>query len=233
MENPNPKTAITSALSYPYSRRSSGHRLHVVRLPEIVALAAVLTLIFITPTLAYDEPDNFAGIKFGQDVRQQIPECPHKVEFGGRYRVVDERQTKSLSGPCYLDMFIGSARRMYSIYNLGQIGEKFSRVGTSNIDDKLVHVYMAFPSVGATHLLEVFTARYGIPSIQKTENVQSGIGATFTSRNVAWNGKRVSIVFKERDNKIDEGSIQYLTAEWVADQRRREAESVKKGAGGL
>ena len=40
----------------------------------VIAIGSIL-LSMSTPIFAYDEPDNFAGVKFGEDVRTQIPSC--------------------------------------------------------------------------------------------------------------------------------------------------------------
>ena len=44
---------------------------------KISLLLLFLSLRFCGYVLAYDEPDNFAGLKFGEDLTKQMEECPH------------------------------------------------------------------------------------------------------------------------------------------------------------
>jgi hypothetical protein len=49
-----------------------------------ILLSVLVPTLCLTQSLfAYDEPDNFAGLKFGQDLTKQLPECKGPSQAAG------------------------------------------------------------------------------------------------------------------------------------------------------
>ena len=203
----------------------------------------MLTLVLPAPSLAWNEPDNFRGLKFGEDVTKAIPECSYTVSRLGpeEFRIPVPSDLKK--GPCWMEnmpdknKYIypnlvagGIDKGTYTLFGLGPIGDVSVKTYARQLEDKLALIGLSFPSASAGKLLATLKERYGDPTIEKVEDWQSKAGAKFTNLTASWIGKRVSIVFNERGSTIDRGTISYMTDFWLAHQEQRREDVIKKGA---
>ena len=79
--------------------------------------------IILLPTLAYNEPDNFAGLKFGHDIREQLEPCPSRVIAGKAFP--DDYEIRRTGKRCQSEYDFSKKRDepdiRYMLYNLGEI----------------------------------------------------------------------------------------------------------------
>src|SRR5688572_19741012 len=90
---------------------------------------ASATIILSSP-LAYNEPDNFAGLKFGHDIREQLEPCPSRVILGKAFP--DESEIRRTGKRCQSEFDFSKKRDepdiRYVIYNLGEIQKQATEI---------------------------------------------------------------------------------------------------------
>ena len=195
---------------------------------KVSLLLLFLSLRFCVYVLAYDEPDNFAGLKFGEDLTKQMEECPHVSSA-----FPDLPKIKALGTRCYAYPLQKGQIVTYSLYNMGEIQHQVKGILAQQLDGKLVQIALYFESSKASVLLPILNQRYGPPTDQSQQPWVSKGGIKATSIRAVWKGTNVSITLVERASKIDEGYISYDTEAWTEYLRQRRLETIKKGAGGL
>lgn len=181
-------------------------------LKKIAAIGLVISLLIIRfhgHLFAYEEPDGFADLKFGEDLTTQIEKCPSLPQT---------------SGPrCYYPLNGDPFGRPYSLHNMGEIQREVKNIVAYQVDGKLAAVILFFDTSRTSVLLSILRKRYGEPS---THALQPWMPRpTVMSRLVIWKGQNVSITLSERSHQIDEGSILYETEAWVAHLKK-----IRKGA---
>ena len=199
---------------------------------RIFFLSLFLSIQFCGYLFAYDEPDNFAGLKFGEDLTKQMEECPHDQFLTNRspsgFLYYDYARIRALGKRCYGKSQVKGNLKLYTLYNMGEIQNQVIEISARQLDDKLVSIFLMIPSANASILLSIFNQRYGKPTDQSRQPWMSQGGVKTTSTLAIWTGKDVSIIFNERYGQIDRGLITYETEAWAADRRKHEAEEIKK-----
>jgi hypothetical protein len=195
-----------------------------------VVIGVLFLLLSVQFCFAYDEPDNFAGVKFKEDLRLQLVECPYLDVDGAYKKFPDYLKIKSLGKPCYS---AGSLKDTYVLSNMGEIQKYVFDISARQIDDRLEEIHMNFSSVGALRILAILNQRYGAPTEKSVEPWQSRGGVKTTSIRAIWKGEKVSILFREHNTRIEWGLLSYETDVSIADNRNRMEEAIKKSAGGL
>lgn len=192
---------------------------------EIVALCLVF-LFFSVLVFAYDEPDHFAGVKFGQDLTKQVPKCPYESHDGVKIKALKKR--------CYAVTWSGSyPHKNYQLFNMGEIESFVLYITASQVNDKMESVRLDFNNNIAADLLAILNQRYGKPTTQSSEPWRSQGGLKVTSLLAVWKGQRVSITFRERVSEARYGTIDYETAAWVEYLAQQRAKTLKKATKGL
>ena len=161
----------------------------------VVAVAAATLLFVSNPIFAYDEPDNFAGVKFGQDVTAQLPNCRES------YAYLNKK-------PCWQELTKGEHGELK---NMGEIQNLVEGIFYRQIDNKFEYVSLYFRSEKASALLDIFKTRYGAPTYIAERPWQSKGGVKTTFIYAEWIGSNVSILFEGRGSSIDRGYIAYVT----------------------
>jgi len=200
-----------------------------MQMKSIIVLVSVTSFLFSVRVLAYNEADNFAGIKFGEDLTKQLPECkgPMRVQGKRCYQIgrlpadIPERDLSQLGN--------------YQLYNMGEIQNSVTAIiADQSQDQRLVKITMVFDPANAQRVLATLMYRYGPESTSGTEPDKTGRKLDNTI--VYWKGMIVSIIFESRVPAIQRGMV---TWKWdrqqseKAERQRREAETIKKGAKGL
>ncbi|MBI2360931.1 MAG: hypothetical protein HYV04_18835 [Deltaproteobacteria bacterium] len=161
---------------------------------------------------SWREPDGFMDIKFGHNLTEQIPKCAEEW-----YR--DQKL-------CWTGFDI-----MHDYYEIQN-----TRLGNTvaiQLENKLEHISISFSSDRFPEILATFIERYGKPTNTATKPWRSKGGAEFTNATAAWLGERVSIFMEERDAKVDQGSVSYSTAVWLAHSEKERKERIKEQAARL
>lgn len=159
-----------------------------------------------------DEPRSFMGLRFGEDIRQQVPECP--------------RSWWEVKVPCRKDI-VDSLHEIHNLY----VGDRsLGEVLASQVSDKLEKVSITFSSDRYPEMLAMFSERYGKPKSTAVEQWRSKAGATFTNNTASWKWRSLEISIDERGLKVDEGMAIYTTAAWRAAQNAERERNVKAAA---
>jgi hypothetical protein len=173
----------------------------------------VLVLLWTEQGAAFNEPDGFQKLKFGQDPKLLAPECP-------KPRIVNWEIC--WEGDKYNPGFL-------RIYNT-----KVGKAGLINglawlIDGRMESLTFDFASIFFTELLATFTEGYGEPTKMETEIVRNRAGASFKNRIAIWTGEKISIRLEERSYRVDDGKVTYETPKWKTHREQKFKEDVTKG----
>jgi hypothetical protein len=195
-------------------------------------LECYLTLLIVLWPLAgiaWEEPSEFRGMKFGKDLTKTIPSCPSDFwpnstikklykPWETKIRCWEPSQVDTKAGEMY-----------YTFHNFGPIGDVVVQMSGFQLNHRLGQIILLFSSESFSQLLTIFIARYGEPSQQNREEVANAFGATFLNQIAEWHGSNVSIRMKERWTKIDEGIITLTTDFWRDHVSKKAIDRVKKG----
>ena len=123
-----------------------GEATYVKSLEFLFSLAA--TVLIAVNAYGYNEPEDFRGIKFGQDLTKQIPQCPDETVRYARIKP-PSAAVKALTTPCWLETRAGSAlyggHRVLLCTTSGRSVKNFFDVDARQLDDKLAHIELIFP----------------------------------------------------------------------------------------
>ncbi len=169
-----------------------------------------------SPVPTWKEPDEFRGLKFGQDLRKFLQ--PGPPNWDGKSR-------------CYIKLgkhaeLVGDH---FVLYNFGPIGGVWIAASATQIQNKLVNISLQFQSKDFEQLLKIFIEKYGSPTHQGEKEVTNALGTRFRERTAWWEGKRLTILMDERSHKLDQGFVQYSTADENSLSIREQEEQDKKG----
>lgn len=152
----------------------------------------LLCLLISTLALAFDEPQDFRGLKFGQDLTQQLPKC-QDTETAYDIRRCWEPQ-KSLKELGVIETDDDTPR--YLIRNEPPIGRfNISEVIANQIDGKMESMSIVFRGWFAGNhsdtqeMIDILQARYLNPSSDKEEKDE------FAGRMVCWRGASIGVDF--------------------------------------
>lgn len=168
----------------------------------------------------WNEPEEFRGLKFGQDLRKVLRSCPSN--WDGKSRCYSKlSQHADLPG----DHFV--------LYNFGPIGGVWIAARATQIQNRLVKISLEFQSKDFEQLRKIFIERYGAPTHEDEKEVTNPLGARFRKRTTWWEGKRLTIFLGERSHRIDYGLANYSTPDEISlsikEQETQEKKGVKKG----
>lgn len=198
---------------------------------ETFLLSLFLSLQFCGRLFAYDEPDNFAGLKFGEDVTKQTKQCPY-LSLSSGVKIPDGQKIKASGSRCYF----GSDEH-YGLFNMGEIEQEVDDIEADQIHGKLAHVTLGFLTKKTSVVFSILQQRYGKPTAQSQQPWISRHGdIRTTGLHAMWKGRKVSITLDERDAS-GLGKVDYETEAWAAhlrglesESKRAESEKLKKEA---
>ena len=180
---------------------------------KILILAILLCA---STTHAWNEPTDFKGLKFGEDLTAAIPKCPRDITQKDRcwaepaIRFSDHPETYDLK--------------------MGPIGDRWLQTQAIQLQKKLAKIEIGFPATEFATMFRIFQERYGEPTKVEDFQWQSQIGAVFRSRRATWQGEKVSITMTQRGRNRDRGEIVYLTDLWLSRQNDMREKIIKDGA---
>jgi hypothetical protein len=151
----------------------------------------VFACLWAAPAVAFNEPDVFQKLKFGQDPKLLAPECP-------KPRIINWEIC--WEGDKYKPGFL----RIYNT-KVGKAGLINGLAGL--IDGRMEFLMFDFASIFFTELLATFTEGYGEPTKVETEIVTNRAGASFRNRIATWTGEKISIRLEERSFRVDQTHV--------------------------
>jgi len=160
---------------------------------------------------AYNEPDNFAGLKFGQDLTKQMRQCPY-VSLGSGAKSPDGKKIRASGVRCYYQ-----GGDVYALWNMGELEHQFDMIDAQQIDGKLEYVYLAFRTNKFPTVFSILQQRYGKPAQVSRRSLISKQRGSITSKRVVWKGRNVSITLDEVDPSDPDwilGTVNYETKAW-------------------
>jgi len=124
---------------------------------RIVVAIGLLSLYLATLSFAYDEPDNFTGIKFGEDVRTQLPQCPDWAELlrnnrGATGTELQKMSQEAMSKPCYAPAAPGLDNTGELKY-VGGIRQLVNKILYTQVNNKLERIQLPFSPSNKSALL--------------------------------------------------------------------------------
>lgn len=162
------------------------------------------------------EPEAVLGVKLGQPLDSSaLPRCPEK--------------SYEATAPCLVTASVKSAdgRPIYSVaghpFTYAAVSIKIDGTGVvSRLQTWMKHERFA-------EFKHALVARYGPPTTQTNEMIQSVAGATYPNQTSKWVGQNVTIIAMERFEKIDESMV-IFSHNAAAERDRVEREIRTKGA---
>jgi hypothetical protein len=150
------------------------------------------------------EPDSFLGIKFGQPLDSQMPECPkHTYSTGfSSYETNYSIDAKA----CWEEL----GRGFRTISNPPALGV-FYQATAYVINGLFEGIVITFDHYNYLKMLDLFRERYGSPSHVQKSSFQTHSGMKLEGNVYHWVGRNVEIRFSEYGSKLDEGEVDIST----------------------
>jgi hypothetical protein len=170
-------------------------------------------------------------LKFGEDLRRIISECPASPSPVGQkyYRSTDTKQR------CWELMFEPKGNEVeYWLRNFSSLGKvPPGQLWAKQTDHRLTFVHMTVDHDFFRDLQAILIEGYGQPTHDQMTEVQTKAGAKFTSRELQWIGKNIKIEFSERSGQVDQTTLGIFSLEWAAQKKRERDQQRRQGAEGL
>lgn len=183
------------------------------RLKSNALLVAILaTLLNAAAAFAWNEPEDFRGLRFGEDLTKALPQCSNYLD--------KQRCWSPISAEYYH-------------LQLGSLGEWTLNTTAEQIKGRLAKVTIDVPSFTTGSMFDLLKTRYGEPTNMETKSWRSKAGATFSKLTADWVGTNVSIYFEERGSRVDKGTVRYVTAEYERLLTEKYKQERNKAAGDL
>jgi hypothetical protein len=186
----------------------------------MIVILLVTAFLFMGPMsiAAWNEPEEFRGLRLGQNLRDQARECPPSL------LEAKERCWKLVAPP---DAY-GST--VYTLHNFGPIGDLSGGTMFANQwNDRLIWIAVKMTHDGYSRLRDIVLQRYGRPTSEYTEEVVTKAGVRWPNQISRWQGSRVSIELHERSSRVDQTTLSAYTAELLEYEQRKRSEERKKG----
>jgi hypothetical protein len=167
-----------------------------MRVWRSLLVIAVLT----TTGHAFDEPTDFRGLKFGEDIETQIPKCPYNSVLN--------------KTPAHKEMCWTKFREFYHIDNFAPVaGVTLNPLAGQN-DSKLGMLILSFPATSYSTITAVFKERYGAPTAVTESTWVSKGGVRLPNIKSAWNGENIHIELTHRGTNRDRSEIIISNKQW-------------------
>jgi hypothetical protein len=190
----------------------------------MTAILLVTAFLFVGPMAiaAWNEPDEFRGLKVGQNLKDQTRECP-PIPLDAK-----ERCWKLITPPN------AHGEAAYTLHNFGPIGDlSGGTMYARQLNDRLVWIAITMTHDGYSRLRDIVLQRYGRPTSESTEEVVTKAGVKWPNQISRWLGSRVNIELRERSVRMDQTSLTAYTVEFTEHKQRMRSEERKKGGGDL
>jgi len=172
-------------------------------------VSAVIVALLAAPALAWNEPDSFEGVPWGAS------QAEAKRVAAGRSEPLRS---------CF------EAAPYQICTAAGTIGSVGSRILFLFRDDKLVSGQWSFPSTSFDSVRSLFVERYGAPSTQKDEPLQTVDALRATNPILRWDGTSVVIELRAHaGGKFNEGLASISTKPEADRPEAERARAIQKG----
>lgn len=159
------------------------------------------------------EPDSFLGLKFGQTLESQIPECQNEYDI------------LNSSKSCWKSFGQG-LRPINNPPTLGVLYEAYGHVVNGTLEGMTIE----FDHYNYLKMLDMFREKYGLPTLEKKSLFQATGGVKVQGNVYHWVGKNIEIIFSEYGGTIDKGEINVFTKDFKigrSEENRRNTNTYK------
>jgi hypothetical protein len=171
---------------------------------------------------AWNDPEEFRGLKLGQSLKGQIQKCPPN------FRESKKRCWAQVGQPnAYGEV-------LYQLHNFGPIGNlpQGSMIAIE-VHNRLHSISITMSHDLYSQLRDTVLQRYGTPTSEHTEEVVTKAGVKWPTKTIIWHGSYIIIELFERVVHADKTTLHAHTLEFVDHLRRKDSQQQKKGASDL
>ena len=152
-------------------------------LMKIIFYCCMFFFLIASPLMAWDEPKDFRGLVFGENIETQIPKCSPEMINNSAPKNTDKYNTR-----CWIRLSAGG----YEWYQLNGFGDFEGielRSSADQIDGKLARISGFFPSSSFSRMVSILTERYGKPTVSEPD----ASGSRLPESSVQWLGENIHI----------------------------------------
>jgi hypothetical protein len=182
---------------------------------------AVLSLMWVSAVaLAWEEPRDFRGLPFGDDIEKLLPQCTQAM-LDKNIQYIQKCWWKS------------AGSEIYQINGFEPLaGVKLSTVARQ-VNGGLEYILATFPSGSFGTVLPIMIERYGkLTAIEESEWVSKG-GVRLKNTTVRWRGDNVHIELVHFSSRSDYSELSYSTKVYRDWAFQRNQDQIKGAAKGL
>lgn len=175
-------------------------------------------LLIVAGAAVAQEPLTFKGLELGADKAQVLAVLPNSDCRGDScyWRAQNCKGDTDARIECAKGMSYGGVFPLWTAATFR--------------DGKLATVMVMIKSEAFESLAEAMTQRFGKPDFDQSEIVQNRMGASFDQRGVSWMRGDVSLRLKKRSNKIDEGSVFFVSRQYIEESAAERKAATKAKA---
>jgi hypothetical protein len=199
-----------------------------------IAVALVTILLSVSICHAFEEPDNFRGIKWGSSPREARAIIHDQWRARGlliayatwseylKFGIKPIEPENGLYGP---KRDQGTGEFLFS----DKIGDATADIHLWFVENKFVQAELTFLPGFFAILETAFTEKYGAPTLQEENEVQNRLGAKFVNKTLSWNGPNIRIRLQKYGTNLTKGRAVIGKADYE-DARVREFQQKSRDA---
>lgn len=192
----------------------------------LILTGAVFVAHAAPPKAWKEEPTAFLGIGLDTNFPGGMQECPTRGAGGLRY--VDPFDGARMATTCVGPAF----QNMYQIYGSPKLGFGYE-LNAFTYDGKAGLFLLTSNVANYAAMKELLIARYGAPSKKQSLSVTTKGGGKFTSEQLTWSGKKVSIVLDQLSSDINTSSISVKSTSYAESQQKQAGDKARANASKL
>jgi hypothetical protein len=180
-------------------------------------LFASVVLLFCTASHAWEEPNDFRGIKWGTSSGD--------AENFIRGQWKQRREAGEIIIDTDISKFVSDERLQSRLFR-DKVGGLLVTINLDFLDDKFVYATISFKSEDFRIIEGAFKERYGPPMSEARTPVETRFGAKYENKELKWNGPTLHIWLRQYYGKITEGianlgKLAYLKYLMEKDKKKR------------
>ena len=169
-------------------------------------MAAALVLILSVCAHAFQEPEDFRGLKWGISMEQA--EAAIKEQWTRRREAGEVFTTPSIMPFSYDE-------RLKMLLYRDKIGNIPVGLQLYFLDDHFVNATIDFKSAEFGTIEAAFKERYGEPTKEQATAIQNRAGARFEQKELNWSGSDVTILLQRYSGKITDGVARISRQDYI------------------
>lgn len=192
-------------------------------------ILVALLMLWAVPAFAQNPMTTFMGIQFGSHLSPE-QECPKRPIWAGSKAVFSHpEEVKTL---CWESMATPEVHSddisFHNIPNFTDLnGNDLYKVYGTIVDTTVEQIGFGFPVADGKTILAALKNKYGSRCVTASTPVHNGLGVEFTRATVTWKLPKFTIVFSSIGQDVDEGSVEAITPNFIAHEKKVASNSVR------